>query len=224
MPVNGVGTDQYRSGLLEDKVRNAAETLSALLPFHGELPWRKYRTPYRIFLAEFLLIRTWTKAVATCFEDVYARFPTPDALATASLETVEDAVASLGLRKRAAYLLRAAQFILDEFDGRIPSDPEQLIRIPGIGPYTAVAISAFAFGGPLVPADVNILRFLSRLTGLPMKQKTKGSKQLRALLPLLSQNSRGPPAEILLDFTRLICKPRGPLCTECPLQEDCGGP
>lgn len=199
----------------------AAKRLAILAPFDSDLPWRRNRTPYRVFLAEFLLVRTWTDAVAACFEDIYDRFPTLRHLAASSIKDIDEAIASLGLRKRAPFLMKAARFIIDEFDGEIPPDPKQLIRIPGIGPYTAAAISAFAFGRFLVPADVNILRFLSRLTGLEMVDKTKGSKDLRKLLPLLSEDENGPSAEILLDFARLICRPRKPLCGECPLRTEC---
>jgi DNA (cytosine-5)-methyltransferase 1 len=207
---------------IEGLVQDAAKCLATLSPFeNGHLPWRQERTPYRIFLAELLLIRTRADTVAAHYEEIYRRFPSVRDLATASQENVEEALAPLGFHKRVPFLMKAAEFIVDEYGGNIPSDPDLLIDIPGIGSYTAAAIAAFAFGRPVVPADVNILRFLSRLTGFDMKHKTKGSKQLRALLPLLSEHRGGPSAEVLLDFTRLICKPRHPLCTECVLKTEC---
>ena len=205
-------------------VNRAARILrvySSSITASTEFPWRRQRTTYRIFLAEFLLVRTRSDVVARIFEDVYRRYPTPCSLAEASYESLADALASLGLCKRVPLLIRAARYIVDEFGGEIPSDPDKLICIPGIGPYTASAIAAFAFGIPMVPADVNVLRFLSRLTGLAMEHKTKGSKQLRALLPLFSEDCGGPSPEILLDFTRLICRPRSPLCQGCDLHSLC---
>jgi A/G-specific adenine glycosylase len=98
---------------------------------------------------------------------------------------------------------------------------DALLAVPGLGLYTAVAIAAFAYAAPEVPADVNILRFLSRLTGLPMTHPTKGSAELRALLTLLSEAEGGPTPEALLDFTRLVCRPRRPLCEDCPVQAVC---
>jgi len=96
-----------------------------------------------------------------------------------------------------------------------------LLKVPGIGSYTAAAILTFAYGQGLVPADVNILRFVSRFTGLKMVHATKGSQEIRNLLPLLSEANVGLSAENLLDFTRLICKARKPRCNVCPLSEHC---
>ncbi len=161
------------------------------MPFPSveHLPWRNVRTPYRIFLAELLLVRTRSDVVARVFEEIALRYP--DVLA------------------------------LEHHQGRIPEKVEELMKVPGLGLYTAAAVAAFAYGSSEVPADVNILRFLSRLTGLPMKHPTKGSPELRALLPLLSREQGGPEPEKLLDFTRLICHARRPRCGECPLQDDC---
>src|SRR5207253_11354099 len=85
----------------------------------------------------------------------------------------------------------------------------------------ATAIAAFAYDSGEVPADVNILRFLSRLTGLPMTHPTKGSPELRSLLHELAQPTGGPAPESLLDFSRLICRPKHPKCQVCPVTAEC---
>jgi A/G-specific adenine glycosylase len=215
-------TDGDLSSQRETIIR-AAQRLRKETPFWAskELPWRQRRTPYRIFLAELLLVRTRADVVAAIFEDVFGRFPTVDALASAPEADVALALAPLGLRKRVPILIRGAKFVVEEFGGKIPQRLDELVDIPGIGLYTAAAISAFAFGHPQVPADVNVLRFLARLTGLEMEHRTKGSKSLRSLLPLLSEAQGGPQAEILLDFARLICRPRKPRCAECALSATC---
>lgn len=184
-------------------------------------PWRNLRTPYRVFLAEFLLVRTRSDVVARVFEEIALHYPDVLALANADPEELALALEPLGLRKRAPFLPKAAKYILKHHEGRIPEKFEDLMRVPGLGLYTAAAVAAFAYGSSEVPADVNILRFLSRLTGLPMKHPTKGSPDLRALLPLLSRDQGGPEPEKLLDFSRLICHTRHPRCGECPLQADC---
>ncbi len=186
-----------------------------------ELPWRKYRTPYRIFLAEMLLVRTRTDVVARLFEKVAARYPTVQALAEADEEELRELLRPLGLPKRVPYLIKAARYVCEHFAGKIPQEVEDLLKIPGIGSYTAVAIATFAYGADGVPADVNILRFVSRLTGLEMKHATKGSPELRKLLPLLSKHHVGLSAEDLLDFTRLVCRSRNPRCHKCSLQKFC---
>ncbi|HHY39544.1 MAG TPA: hypothetical protein GX507_11575 [Clostridia bacterium] len=184
-------------------------------------PWRKHRSPYRVFLAEMLLVRTRADAVARRFEDVISKYPDIVSLATADVDEVASVIRPLGLTKRASYLVRAARFILENYKGIIPERIEDLVRIPGVGPYTASAIAAFAFGRALVPADVNVLRFLSRVTGLKMEHATKGSRELRKLALLLSESELRIPSERLLDFTRLICRPRRPACDRCALSKYC---
>lgn len=187
----------------------------------AELPWRLHRTPYRVFLAEFLLVRTRSDVVARVFEQIFSRYPAVSALAEAHQGDLRDALRPLGLPKRVPYLLRAARYLMEQHDGEIPRTVEELMQVPGLGLYTAVAIAAFAYGSAEVPADVNVLRLLSRLTGMPMSHPTRGSNELRALLPHVSRDVGGPEAEDLLDFSRLVCRPRRPLCEECPLTPYC---
>lgn len=186
-----------------------------------QLPWRQERTPYRVFLAEFLLVRTHTRAVANVFEKIVSRYPNLGAIASADEAELADALKTLGFKKRAQLLVRAARYLLEEHDGQIPEETDELVRVPGLGPYTAAAIAAFAYGSPDVPADVNLLRLVARFTGLPMKHPTKGSKDLRDLLELLSQDLGGPKPESLLDFSRKVCRPTSPRCTDCPLSREC---
>ena len=205
-------------------VVQSAQKLRNNLPFQHDqeiLPWRSLRTPYRVFLAEFLLVRTRSDVVARLFEEIVARYPDVSSLANADPDELVAALEPLGLKKRVPLLLRGAQYLMEYHAGQIPEKLDDLMRVPGLGLYTAAAIAAFAYHSSEVPADVNILRFLSRLTGLPMKHPTKGSETLRALLPLLSRDQGGPEPERLLDFSRLICRPRNPRCRACPLQEDC---
>lgn len=187
----------------------------------AELPWRRYRTPYRVFLAEMLLVRTRADVVARLFEEIASRYSTIETLASANEDELRAVLYPLGLAKRVPYLIKAARYICDQHSGEIPNEVDDLLKVPGIGVYTAVAIATFAYGQGLVPADVNILRFMSRLTGLEMEHVTKGSQALRDLLPFLSEQNTGLSAENLLDFTRLICKARKPQCNECPLSNRC---
>ena len=202
----------------------AAHTIkeSDLLYYDSQvLPWRKNRTPYRIFLAEFLLVRTRTDVMPRVFEDVVSVYPDINKLADTSEEELAIVLKPLGLKKRVPILIRAAHYILKEHNGLIPGTISDLLRIPGLGLYTAVAIAAFAFEAVDVPADVNILRFLSRFTGLEMTHPTKGSEELRELLPFLSKVHSGLSPEKLLDFSRLVCRSRRPKCPDCPLQSGC---
>lgn len=185
------------------------------------MPWRSNRTPYRILLAEMLLVRTRADVVSRIYEGLYERYPDIHKLAQAKEDELREILFPLGLSKRTPYIIKAARYICDNFDGSIPEEVNTLMDVPGIGLYTATAVATFAYGQPFVPSDVNILRFLSRLTGLEMENKTKGSKELRELTDSLSEQYTRLDAEKLLDFTRLICRPRNPKCNECPLTEQC---
>jgi A/G-specific adenine glycosylase len=186
-----------------------------------DFPWRQRRTPYRVFLAEMLLVRTRADVVARIYEDVFRHYPNIYELAEADEDRLRKVLHPLGLSKRIPYIVKAARYICEVHNGEIPGDVKNLLKVPGIGMYTAAAIVTFAYGQQLVPGDVNILRFIARLTGLEMEHKSKGSKTLRELAPLLSESLTGLPAEDLLDFTRLICRPRNPLCERCTLTRHC---
>jgi A/G-specific adenine glycosylase len=209
---------------IKRKVIRAARKLNkdrTIYDASADLPWRKVRTPYRIFVAEFLLVRTRADIVARLFESIVQRYPDMHSLAAASEQELASALEPLGLRKRVPLLLMGARFIVKRYRGQVPQKVEELLDIPGIGAYTAVAVAAFAYGLPEVPADVNILRFLSRLTGLPMVHPTKGSRELWSMLPWLSPDVGGPAPEKLLDFSRLICRPAPPRCELCPVRKSC---
>lgn len=185
------------------------------------LPWRQHRTPYRVFLAEMLLVRTRADVVSRIYENVFSHYPDIYTLAGANEDELQEILHPLGLTKRVPYIIKAACHICEIYNGQIPNDIDALLKTPGLGLYTAPAIAAFAYGQTFVPGDVNILRFIARLTGLEMEHKTKGSKQLRELVPLLSESCTGLSTEKLLDFTRLICRSRNPLCEQCPLTRFC---
>jgi len=187
----------------------------------AELPWRVDRSPFGVFVAEFLLVRTRSDVVARVYQGVIERYPEPEALADADPAELERLLTPLGFRKRTPLLIRAARVLVDDFQGHVPNRREDLLSIPGIGRYTADAIAAFAFAESTVPADVNILRFVARLTGLPMRHPTKGSKELLDLLPDLASAEPRPSPESLLDFTRIVCRPRTPRCNICPLVDRC---
>jgi A/G-specific adenine glycosylase len=206
---------------LESQVSEAGRKLSKFDFEDASLPWRKEKTPYRIFLAEFLLVRTRADVVTRLFETIVTHYPDFRSITLSGDEAVGEVLKPLGLQKRVPYLIKAAQYILEHHNGQVPTTVVELLAVPGLGFYTASAIAAFAYDLPEVPADVNILRFVSRLTGLPMEHKTKGSKDLLALLPLLAEDKTGLRPQILLDFTRLICRPREPKCEECPLRQIC---
>ncbi|MEJ2226678.1 MAG: A/G-specific adenine glycosylase [Alphaproteobacteria bacterium] len=193
-----------------------------------ELPWRAPPgassvpvDPYRVWLSEIMLQQTTVKAVIPYFQAFVARWPTVDALARADLNDVLAAWAGLGYYSRARNLHACAREVATQHDGRFPADETALHTLPGIGPYTAAAIAAIAFGLPATVVDGNVERVVARL--FAVKAPLPGAKaELRRLAAELTPRKRpGDFAQAMMDLGASICAPRTPLCAECPLARHC---
>jgi A/G-specific adenine glycosylase len=200
------------------------------------LPWRppagERAEPYRVWLSEIMLQQTTVKAVGPYFEKFVARWPDVEALGCASLDDVLRMWAGLGYYSRARNLHACAVAVTRDHGGVFPDTEEGLRALPGIGPYTAAAIAAIAFGRRTMPVDGNIERVVSRLFAVeePLPQAKPLIQQLAAtLLHAGEENSRagdeksraGDSAQALMDLGASICTPKKPACALCPLGDDC---
>ena len=204
------------------------ETVAALLDWYDrerrDLPWRPRRghpDPYKVWLSEIMLQQTTVAAVIPFYERFLARWPSVEALAAASLDQVLAAWAGLGYYSRARNLHKCAQIVAKEHGGRFPDTEDGLLELPGIGPYTAAAIAAIAFGVQATPVDGNIERVMARL--FAVKQPLPGAKpRIRELARTLTPAARaGDFAQACMDLGAGICTPRRPSCLMCPLHGDC---
>ena len=188
-----------------------------------QLPWRDHKDPYAIWVSEIMLQQTRVETVKPYFERWMARFPTIQALAEASQQDVLAAWEGLGYYTRARNLHRAAQQVMEDFDGQLPRDPQDLQRLPGIGRYTAGAIASMAFGLDVATLDGNIRRVLARVfdVGEPA-QAPEGLQRLWELaeehLPL---GHAGDYNQALMDLGSMLCTPRQPDCPRCPVKRLC---
>jgi A/G-specific adenine glycosylase len=191
------------------------------------LPWRplpgEAADPYRVWLSEIMLQQTGVKSVAPYFEKFLARWPDVAALGRASLDDVLRMWAGLGYYSRARNLHACAVAVLRDHGGAFPDSEEGLRGLPGIGPYTAAAIAAIAFGRRTMPVDGNIERVVSRLFAVeePLPQAKPLIQQLAATL--LATTRAGDSAQALMDLGSTICTPKKPACALCPLNDDCLG-
>jgi A/G-specific adenine glycosylase len=183
-------------------------------------PWREENDPFHILIAEMMLIRTRADLVVPVYLQFIRQWPRPDDLVCAADEQIAQTLVPLGLPQRIPFFKQAAKHIIENHAGVVPSKRKDLEKIPGVGRYVAEAVLAFAFNQPIVPADVNVLRWISRITGLEMISSSKGSKEIRLLLPRLAPLG-GRQAYKFLDFLREICRPRKPACDECWIQILC---
>ncbi|MBF0190785.1 MAG: A/G-specific adenine glycosylase [Magnetococcales bacterium] len=191
---------------------------------HGrDLPWRRTREPYPVWLSEILLQQTGVKSVLPYYERFLDRFPTIQALAAAPLETVLTCWQGLGYYRRAVHLHAAAQQVVQHHQGRLPDEMASLLKLPGIGPSTAGAILAIAFNQHHAILDGNVKRVLSRLLALDHPpDSTPGKKILwetaRLLTPL---GHAGTHAQAIMDLGATLCRPRSPDCPHCPWNAWC---
>lgn len=187
-----------------------------------DLPWRGDPTPYEVWVSEIMLQQTQVAVVIPYFQRWMAQFPHVRALASAEIEQVLKAWEGLGYYSRARNLHRAAQQIVEEWNGEIPNDPTLLASLPGLGPYTVGAIRAFAFKQRAAAVDGNVLRVLARYLGeqeeidRPAVQK-RIREQAEALLP---KSEPWLVAEGLIELGATVCG-RTPVCAKCPLQHQC---
>lgn len=188
------------------------------------LPWREHPTPYRVWLSEIMLQQTRVAAVMPYFERFLQALPTVRALAEADEELLMKLWQGLGYYNRARNLQRAARIIEEQYQGHIPSDFETLLTLPGIGRYTAGAISSIAYGHSHPAVDGNVLRVITRLTLYDediLKDRTKRivENELRRIYP---DGSASILNQALMELGATVCLPNGaPLCEECPLNALC---
>jgi A/G-specific adenine glycosylase len=188
-----------------------------------DLPWRRNRNPYRVWLAEAMLQQTQVDTVAPYYERFLARFPTVAALAEASLEEVLKLWEGLGYYARARNLYAAAKQVVTEHSGQVPNTFEALLALPGVGRYTAGAVASIAFGQDVPAVDGNVRRVLARVFAVREDVgRSAAQRELEALAEkLLPPGQAGAFNEALMELGAVVCTPRAPKCDRCPLRKPC---
>jgi A/G-specific adenine glycosylase len=198
-----------------------------------DLPWRRTRDPYAIWVSEIMLQQTRVAAVLEHYARWMQRFPTIAALAEASEDEVLALWSGLGYYRRARMLHRAAQTVVAERGGRMPETAAELRTLPGIGEYTSAAIASIAFGETIPVVDGNVERIVTRIFSLaPARGDTlpaaaKGDQAVLArairdhVRTLLSEERPGDANQAMMELGATVCLPRAPLCLYCPLELWC---
>ena len=182
------------------------------------LPWRETQDPYRVWVSEIMLQQTRVGQAAPYFDRFMDAFPTVHALAGAGLDDVLRLWEGLGYYARARHLHAAAKIVVEQHDGAVPSTPEGLRALPGIGAYTAGAIASIAFGLPQPAVDGNIRRVLARY--FQLASPTPNELEHRAG-QLIDPVRPGDFNQALMELGSQVCTPRNPRCSDCPLRRDC---
>jgi A/G-specific adenine glycosylase len=194
------------------------------------LPWRGVRDPYATWLSEIMLQQTRVAVVIDRYREFLLRFPTIHDLAIAEEEDVLALWSGLGYYRRVRMLHRGAQFVDRELKGKLPQSEVKLRTLPGVGEYTAAAIASIAFGESVAVLDGNVERVLLRVLGQPEEKGAKARALLvdaaQRLMPAASRKSSGENAagdhnQAMMELGAVICLPRAPLCSQCPVVEMC---
>jgi A/G-specific adenine glycosylase len=183
-----------------------------------DLPWRRTRDPWAVLVSELMLQQTQVPRVVSRYGTFLDQFPTPTACASATVGDVVAAWSGLGYYRRAVNLHRCAVVVCDRHDGRLPDDIDALLALPGVGPYTARAVLAFAYERDIGLVDTNAGRFVARaLAGAPLR-----TREAQALA-----DAAVPPGDgwawgqAVFDLGAQVCTKRDPACSRCPISSEC---
>lgn len=187
-----------------------------------DLPWRKSSDPYEIWVSEIMLQQTRVETVLDYYRRWMERFPDVKSLAEADSQVVLKLWEGLGYYARARNLQKAAQQIMHKHGGVFPSAYAQMLELPGVGPYTAGALSSIAFGMPTPAVDGNVLRVMSRIFALIEIDRLDTQQAIRNKVEHCFPSGRaGDFTQALMELGALVCLPRNPACMICPLTTEC---
>ncbi len=188
-----------------------------------DLPWRKNRTPYAVWVSEIMLQQTQVATVIDYFNRFLKRFPTVEKLARAKQDSILKLWEGLGYYSRGRNLHKGAKLIVSDYNGQLPDTLDELQKIPGIGRYTAGAIASIAFNKPAPILDGNVIRVLCRLFRIKGNPKDTAVKnKLWELADMLVHTKHpGDFNEAMMELGAMVCTPSNPLCSSCPLMKTC---
>ncbi len=193
--------------------------------FQRDLPWRRTKDPYRIWLSEIMLQQTRVAAAIPYYERFLHRFPDVHALAAAPQEEVLRFWSGLGYYSRARNLQKAAQQIVAKRGGQFPKRMDDVLALPGIGNYTAAAILSIAFGEKHAVLDGNVARVLARLDAIhgDISESQRCQELQKTADRLLEPNSPGDWNQAMMELGATLCTPKSPQCLLCPVAQFCAG-
>lgn len=206
------------------KNKDFADRLLAWYQDHKrEMPWRGEADPYKIWVSEIMLQQTRVDQATPYFRNFISLFPTVFDLAKADQQQVLKAWEGLGYYSRARNLHAAAKAVVNEYQGNLPDSYDEIIKLKGIGPYTAAAVTSIAFNKPNAVVDGNVIRVLTRYYGIEDDTRsTKTRRNVQELAnKLIDDNKPGDFNQALMELGSEVCTPSNPDCINCPVQSGC---
>lgn len=187
-----------------------------------DFPWRNTTDPYKIMIAEFMLHRTKAAQVVPVYIKFIKKYPDVFSLSEARKDSIKKVTEHLGLHWRSHHFIESAKFVIDNYNGIFPDNPDELFKVPGIGEYVAGAIITVCFNKVYPVVDSNIARFINRYSGLNLEGEIRRKKEIINISSKLFDTEK--PGEFLfaiVDFTSLVCKPLKPECKSCIINTGC---
>lgn len=200
---------------------------AGLLKWNGEknvrkMPWKNEKDPYKIWISEIILQQTRVQQGLQYYERFISNYPSPQHIVNADESNVFKLWEGLGYYRRCKNIIISAKYIVNELNGIFPQNFEEIIKLKGVGNYTASAIASFAYNHPHAVLDGNVFRVLARFFGLFISVDGKEKRIYSDLAnELLDKQNSGTYNQAIMDFGATICKPKLPLCNLCPLQKKC---
>ncbi|MBU1142921.1 MAG: A/G-specific adenine glycosylase [Firmicutes bacterium] len=190
---------------------------------HRKLIFRETNNPYFIWVSEIMLQQTQVEAVLPFFERLIKKYPTVLELSKAEETVFQKDVEGLGYYRRFKNMLKASRIIVNDFSGVFPNRYEELIKLPGIGKYTAGAIMSIAYNEPYSALDGNVIRVLSRFLGNDLDMRVEKNKRIldQKNQTYIEQATPKIYTQAMMELGAKICRPKNPKCEDCPLQEQC---
>ncbi len=208
----------------EDKKK---EFVINLLAWHAEnkrtFSWRQTKNPFHILISEIMLQKTDVKKVSEVYDKFIEKYPTPEALAVAELAELRKELALLGIHQRAERLKKTAEKIINEYGGEVPSEKDELLKLPGVGEYISNAVLCFAFGKDVPIVDTNVIRLFERVFGVKSsKSRPRTDRKIwKFAAQLIPKGKCREYNQALLDFAASLCTSKNPLSDICPENKIC---
>lgn len=204
-------------------MNNQKDLLSWYMLHKRDLPWRNTQDPYLIWLSEIILQQTRVAQGLPYFQNFFDKYPQIELLANAPQDEVLKLWQGLGYYSRARNMHKTAQKIVNDFEGIFPNNYKNLLKLNGIGPYTAAAIASFAYNEPVAVLDGNVFRVLARFFNLAEPIQTNEAKKIFTQLANDFLNKTEPALhnQAMMELGALVCTPKKPNCSACPLQNHC---
>lgn len=199
------------------------DALSQWFQRHGRVfPWRQSDNTFLVLVAELLLRKTQAERVQTVYSEFCTRFSTPEQVLATDRKVLSLMLNGLGLMKRTDWLLDLCAQVVANYEGAVPSSYPALLKLKGVGPYTANMVLCVCFGRSVIPVDNNVARLISRVFGVPRSGDTRREKAVETILSQVLEHIEPKALAFgMLDFASAVCKSVKPRCPACPLSMMC---